>query len=1687
MALGTRSLVAVLLFSGMAPAADPPAVSFVKDVRPLLQTHCFGCHQPARAQGGFVMTEAGRLRAGGDSGDPAVTPKAPDKSELLARIRGIAGHAIMPPGDARKLTAAEIAVIENWIKQGAADDSPPATALHDDQHPPTYTRPPVVSALDVSPDGRFIAVSGFHETLLHRADGTGIEARLIGLAERIESIRFSPDGKLLAVAGGLPGRLGELQVWDVAKKKLKLSVPVSADTLYGVSWSPDGKLIAFGSADGFAVRAVDASTGKQVLYQGAHNDWVLGTVFSVDGKELVSVGRDRSCKLTEVATQRFIDNITSITPGALRGGLLSIARHPTRDEVIVGGADGQPRIYRLARLTARVIGDDGNLIRQLPAITGRVWSVAVTGDGKRIIVGGGLDAAGEVAVYGYEFDTKLPERIKAINAKVVTSRSAAEKAELENYYVEGVKVVSKAKVPAGVYAVAVFPDGKQFVAAGGDGTFRIYETETAKQTREWPVAPAVSATVAKTSTALTWPEETVEPDPVPAGIREITVEPAAIELNGPVQYAQVVVTARMNDGTTRDVTRAAKLSGPDWLEVTRAGLIRPRGDGAGQVTIEVGDRKATVAVRTTGATAGELQPDFVRDVAPALSRVGCNAGTCHGSKDGKNGFKLSLRGYDPIFDVRALTDEHAARRTSIASPADSLMLLKATGAVPHAGGQVMRTSEPYYRLIHDWIARGAKLNPASTKVARIAIMPAQPVVETIGARQQFRVVATFADGTTRDVTREAFLESGNSEAVRAEKNGLCTTLRRGEAPILARYEGAYAATTLTVMGDRNGFVWEEPARFNTIDEFTAAKWKRMKIRPSDLCTDAEFLRRVSLDLTGLPPTADQVRAFIADARPTQVKRDALVDQLVGSPEYVEHWTNKWADLLQVNRKYLGTEGSAAFRGWIRRQLADNVPYDRFAAGILTASGSNKDNPPASYFKTLRQPAETMENTTHLFLAVRFNCNKCHDHPFERWTQDQYYQLAAFFARYSLARDPASGNRTIGGSEVEKATPYYEVVSDAPAGEVQHDRTGEVTQPAFPYPAESTAKADAPRRQQLTQWMTSADNMYFARSYVNRLWGYLFGVGIIEPIDDIRAGNPPTNPELLDWLTGEFVKSGFNVRHMHRLMCKSRTYQLSVSTHKWNDDDKTNFSHALARRLPAEVLFDAVCRTTGHVSQIPGLPPGARAAALPDSGVELPGGFLNTLGRPPRESACECERATGLQLGPVMALVTGQVLNDAVGDGNNAVAKLVASEPDDGKLIQEMFVRILNRPANEREVGESRKLFSMIDADHARLSAALAAKEKEWAPKFVKLQEERDGRIADAHRALGAYKKTEYEPRRAREEAERLTRIKTAEKDLAAYEATLAGQRDAWAKKHAAQPEWHVLKPTSVKANKPGQFRVEPDGAVFVADGAKDATLYTFVTTTNVKDIQGIRLEALADARLPAKGPGRAENGNFVLSQIEIFAAPLDKPGEAKKVELRHGLADFSQQTFSPNKAIDGNTATRNEGWAISPQFGEDHWVTYETATPVGHPAGTVLTIKLHQSYRDKKHTMGRFRLSVTTSPKPGLSFPEHVITALRRAADERSPEENSRLTALHSRTDEKRIQLTAAVAEANRPLPPDMKLRELEAAVASAERPIAVDPALLQLRADHQLSDQQMKQKRLTAAQDLTWALLNSPAFLFNR
>lgn len=1701
------SLSCSSLLAEAANDALPETVSYYEHIRPVFQAKCQGCHQPAKAKSEYIMTDVESLIKGGET-DTAIHPGKPDESYLLELVVTQEGEKRpeMPPKD-EPLTGYEVKLVQKWVAQGAKDDTPEnAKQEYTMENPPRYAVPPLVTSLDYSPDGSLIAVAGFHEVLVHKADGSGLHARLVGLSERIESVAFSPDGKQLLVAGGLPGRMGEIQIWDLAKKELELSKIVGFDTAYGASWSPDGSLVAYGLPDNTA-RGIKASNGEQVLFMGSHNDWVLDTTWSVKGDHLVSVGRDMTAKLTKVETERFIDNITSITPGALKGGLNTVTRHPTQDHVLVGGSDGVPQIYRMYRETARKIGDNANLIRKYPAMKGRIWDAAFAPDGKTFVAVSSLDGKGEISLYKSEYDATITPELKKLFETVRRSTNAAENKDdkIEEFQTRGAERLAKVDVDAALYSVAFSPDGKTIAAAGADGSVRLLDAADLK------TKVAFAPIEIDTKLAAVKPDPTKanhnkgkvaeHKDALPKGrtVTALEVTPKSIAIDSSNAYQQVLVTAKLNTGETADLTRSVEWHFDKPLATaSKTGVVRPAQDGEGQLTVKYKNLTAAVPVAVTNQAA-DFHPDFVQDVNPVITRLGCNMGTCHGAKDGKGGFKLSLRGYDPLYDVRGFSDDHSARRVNFASPDDSLMLLKATGAVPHEAGVVTQMDSRYYHVVRRWIAEGAKVDLEKARVASIELFPKNPVIQNTGGMQQFRVVARFADGKTRDVTRESFIESGNTEIAEHDDFGLLRTIRRGEAPILARYEGAYAATTLTVMGEREGFTWEEPEAWGEIDKLVAAKWKRMKLQPSDLCSDEEFVRRVHLDLTGLPPTADRVRAFLADDSATREKRDALVDELIGSPEFVDHWTNKWSDMLQVNSKFLGGEGAKLFREWIKGELTANTPYDEFVYKILTATGSNKENPASSYYKILRDPDMIMENTTHLFLATRFNCNKCHDHPFERWTQDQYFETAAYFAQIDLKRDTKNApKQNIGGTAVEGAKPLYEVVADKAEGEIKHDRTGVVQEPAFPYEAslEKAAFTDpkAPtRRETLAAWITSPDNQYFASSYANRIWGYLLGTGIIEPLDDIRAGNPPTNPQLLAHLEKSFIESGFDVRHLMAEICKSRTYQLSIATNDWNEDDEVNFSHGKARRLPAETLYDAVHFVTGAVPNIPGAGQGVRASQLPDAKLDLKSGFLANLGRPARESACECERSDELQMSAVMAFLSGPAIAEAIGAEKSDLPKLVASQPDDRKLVEEIYYRVLARKPSEAEVNAALASMKEIDSDHQSLLAKAAQTEADWVKKRSEMEITRYRAIEKANADITAYN-PEYTKKKNEAEAAQKQRIAEAAKSEQARRAELpklVNEFAAGVKAEQLWTQWHLLEVTSATSSDKVEVKVMPDGSVRYTGGFKKGNIdYLVNTKTTAQNITGIMIEALPEETNAAYGAGLNPNGNFVITEVQTRWNTLADAKKSMPLKLVDAVASHNQSGFNVKNVFNGNVTRADKGWALAganPQIPHRALLKFEKPVP-GDAKGANLVVGVLCRYSAGDYPIARFRLWYTTAPDPlQFGLPAQVAQSLAKAPGARSEAETKALATYVAENDAELRKRTGVHLKEKRPLPADPKMTALEAALAKAEIPVAEPRTLIQMRSDTEYSIKQAANRRLTAAQDLVWALVNSPSFLFNR
>lgn len=771
--------------------------------------------------------------------------------------------------------------------------------------------------------------------------------------------------------------------------------------------------------------------------------------------------------------------------------------------------------------------------------------------------------------------------------------------------------------------------------------------------------------------------------PLPA-IRALKLLPDALTLSDLRDERRVLVLGVIEGDKTIDLTAVAKFSSEAaCVEIGADGYIRPKSGGSTEISVKAGGQSAKLPVKVASADPRKI--DFVRDVQPVLAKAGCNQGTCHGSAKGKNGFKLSLRGYDPEFDYAALITDVAGRRFNRVNVDDSLMLLKPLAEVPHEGRQALKPGSREHQMLRQWIAEGTKFGSIHNRARSIEILPKESEMDLAGRTQQFLVIAKYEDGSTRDVTRDAHFSVSNTEVTDVTGGGVVRGLRRGESALLVRFEGIYGTALLTVMGDRTGYQWADVPENNFIDQHVNAKLRKMKILPSELTSDGEFARRVYLDLTGLPPKVEKIRPFLEDKTPSKEKREKLIDELLGSNDYIEFWANKWADLLQCNSENLGQKSVWLYRNWIRQQVADNTPYDKFVRSLLTAKGSSYENPAVNYLRVLREPGKMTEDVSQTFLGVRFNCNKCHDHPFERWTQNQYYELGAYFAQVGFKKGQV-GKEVIfaeaGGSFV--VTSEEIVYHKYDGGEVKHLKTDAVMVPKVPVGDAKSIAAGADRRVPMVDWLVAPENPFFAKSMANRIWSYFLGRGIIEPVDDIRASNPASNPELLDALTAKFVKDGFDLRKLMKAICQSRTYQLSIVKNKWNEDDTINFSHAHPRRLSAEQMVDALALATGTKPKLAGIPSGMRAAQIPD-GMVAGNDFLQLFGRPKRQSACECERSSSLTLSHALSLINGPTISEAVAAPDSRVAKLVKTEKDDRKLVEDIYLSCLSRPPTEKEL------------------------------------------------------------------------------------------------------------------------------------------------------------------------------------------------------------------------------------------------------------------------------------------------------------------------------------------------------------------------------------------------------------------
>jgi hypothetical protein len=788
----------------------------------------------------------------------------------------------------------------------------------------------------------------------------------------------------------------------------------------------------------------------------------------------------------------------------------------------------------------------------------------------------------------------------------------------------------------------------------------------------------------------------------------LEIEPETIDLAGPRASQQLLVTGRYSDGSRRDLTRVCVLQAADssLLHITAQGAVSGRSDGKTHLDIRAAGLEVRVPV--TIQDSQRQQPiSFRREFMPVLSAAGCADIRCHGAPSGKDGFRLSLWGHNPDLDYEQLTRNASGRRTNSLDPNNSLILNKALGRVPHVGGRRFNPDSPFFNLFHGWQAEGLHDDPQPVRVTSLTVLPSTRVLLAPAHSQQLSVRATFEDGHSADVTGLTTFSSTDLAIADVDRTGLVEFNRQGEVAILCRFCGKMESVRLMhIAATLSDFRWPSPPENNYVDTHVFAKLKMLNVTPSDLCTDEQFVRRVYLDVCGVLPSVVETQSFMAATEPD--KRNRLIEQLLQRPEYADYWTKKWMDVLRVSRDSIQLAGARAYHEWLRSRIEADASFDQIARELLTSAGESYKDPAVNFYCVPRQPEKVTdplflqkdlaEATAQLFLGIRLQCAQCHNHPYERWTQNDYLALAAFFTQVKRTRLGKAGRK--GRPDRRQMA----IALDFGLAEITEASNGQPVAPGFPGepPSEIDAKQD--RRPVLAAWLTHEDNPFFAKTVVNRIWFHLHGRGIVEPVDDFRDSNPSANDPLLDALAENFVANGYRLKPLIRTIINSRTWQLSSRPNESNRSDTRYFSHMLARPLPAEVLLDAVSSVTGipesfeitedYIEGIPAgtvkLPAGTRAVQLPVNDVatlintegkyvryELHP-FLRVMGQPNRTETCECAREPNFGRKQALELFVGHMITDRLTRTDNRLGQMLRDSKTDSEILDELYSCALSR-------------------------------------------------------------------------------------------------------------------------------------------------------------------------------------------------------------------------------------------------------------------------------------------------------------------------------------------------------------------------------------------------------------------------
>ncbi|MEN9553732.1 MAG: hypothetical protein RLZZ232_18 [Planctomycetota bacterium] len=747
----------------------------------------------------------------------------------------------------------------------------------------------------------------------------------------------------------------------------------------------------------------------------------------------------------------------------------------------------------------------------------------------------------------------------------------------------------------------------------------------------------------------------------------LTVAPADIHLSALRDRQSLIVQAVLPNGLTQDVTDKVEVKVENEAIIRREGTtFYPLADGATKLVVTYAGQTIEVPVTVQNC---QVDPpiSFRLDVMPVWMKTSCNNGSCHGAARGKDGFRLSLFGFDPEGDHYRLTREIPGRRINLALPAESLLLEKGAGVVPHTGGKRFEPGSEHYNTVLRWLEAGAPNDPGPVPaVVSVELYPKNAVMDGEGSTQRLTVRAKYSDGTDRDVTSLAYFSSNNENSAEIAQTGLVTAHARGEAFIMARFDTHTVGSQFIVLP--KGLQYEDPKtpENNYIDTLVHAKLRKLRIIPSEVCTDEEFLRRVYVDITGTMPTLAEYEQFVAD---TDVnKRDKVVDDLLGRKEFVDIWVMKWAELLQVRTiaNRVEKKPMLAYYNWLKEKIASNTPTDKMVQELLGARGGSFSNPATNYYQTETETLKVAENVAQVFMGMRIQCAQCHNHPFDRWTMDDYYGFAAFFSQ-------------IGRKQGED--PRETIIFNSGGGEVTHLVGGRVMKPKFLGGIEPDL-AGRDRREVMANWLASSENPFFAKNLANIVWAHFFGRGIIQEVDDVRISNPPVNGELLDELGRRFTDYNYDFRKLVRDICTSRTYQLSTKTNPSNETDHKNFAHAELRRIRAEVLLDCISIVTATQDKFPGLPTGARAVQIADGNTATY--FLTTFGRAKRESVCSCEVKMEPNLSQALHLINGDTSNAKIQQGGLVPLRLKEGRTP-AEIVTEMYLRCFSRRPTDKEV------------------------------------------------------------------------------------------------------------------------------------------------------------------------------------------------------------------------------------------------------------------------------------------------------------------------------------------------------------------------------------------------------------------